>query len=128
MDEMRPSGRVVALVTDMIFATKIRSTGQSLGVAVEIVRSNDACRATNDRAAIDLLIVDMDADCESPSVAIANAVARGTGAPILAYCSHVDRTAADAAKHAGATAVWPRSRFASQMPSVLGDPTMLLSS
>jgi len=118
-------------VTDMIFATKIRSTAVALGIPIDIVRSNDAFAAAVGRGPVALAIVDMDADCDAAAAVgcarerMKTSSENGEDGVVLAYCSHVDVGAAAAAKQAGADVVWPRSRFSAMLAEVLSDPSLL---
>ena len=113
---------VVAFVTDMIFATKIRSTADALGVAVEIVGSMEDLRsilARNDYHHPSAVIVDMNATIPSPKEAITEAKAHPAAPRVYAFVSHVQTELADAARSAGADEVWPRSRFVQELPQLL---------
>ena len=59
-----------------------------------------------------------------PGAAVAALAAVKAAAPsvaALAYCPHVDGDLASAARAAGADAVWPRSRFATEVERVVVD-------
>lgn len=113
---------VVAFVTDMIFATKIRSTADALGVAVEIVRSMEDLRAVlarSDGHHPATVIVDMNATIPSPKEAITEAKVHNAAPRVYAFVSHVQTELANAARTAGADEVWPRSRFVQELPQLL---------
>jgi CheY-like chemotaxis protein len=113
------SANVTALVTDLIFSTKITSTAKSLDVPVKVVRSVDALAerlAAGDTA---LVLIDLHADGVDPIEAIA--VTRRFADPphTIAYGSHVQTDLAAAARHAGADEVLPRSAFTARLPEIL---------
>ncbi len=111
----------VALVTDMIFETKIRTTADSIGVSVETTASIDEFRAALDATSPGLVIVDLNVTCGSPAEAVGVAKAHPSAPRVLAYCSHVQTIEMRAAEDAGADEVWPRSRFNTRLPLLLQD-------
>jgi len=116
MSEDRSTGRVVAVLNDLIFETKIRLTAQALGVEITVVRSLAALAAELDRVRPSLLIVDL-------NTAGVDAVAAGNlhmpRPYVVAFVSHVDQDLAKQAAEAGADQVLPRSRFTIELPRIL---------
>jgi len=107
---------VVAVLSDLIFETKIRSTAQELGIEITVVRSHSELDIVLYRVSPILLIVDL-------NTAGVDAVSVGDNhAPrpyIVAYVSHVDQDLAKQAAEAGADQVMPRSRFTADLPQLL---------
>lgn len=116
MSEDRATGRVVTVLNDMIFETKIRSTAQALGIETKIVHSTAALTAELEAIRPSLLIVDL-------NTAGVDAVAAGNvhipRPYVVAFVSHVDRDLAKQAAEAGADQVMPRSRFTAELPRIL---------
>lgn len=116
MSENRAAGKVVAVLSDLIFETKIRSTAQALGIETTVVRSLAALPAELDRVHPKLLVVDL-------NTAGLEAVAAGNvHAPrpfVVAYVSHVDQDLSKQAAEAGADQVLPRSRFSAELPRIM---------
>lgn len=116
MSEDRATCKVVAVLNDLIFETKIRSTAQALGVETLVIRSSTALAAELDETRPNLLIVDL-------NTAGVDAVTAGnvhTFRPyIVAFVSHVDQDLAKQAANAGADQVMPRSRFTAELPRIL---------
>jgi len=108
---------VVALVTDLLFATKIRSTAEAVGVAVQLARSMPELLRAAERA--NLVLIDVNSSGLDAIEAIRQVRSLPNRPKILAYLSHVQRELADAAGHAGADEVMPRSRFSSELPAIL---------
>ena len=108
---------VCCVVSDLIFATKIRGTAAALGVEVAVVRDRSAMLAHLDDAAI--VILDLNLEGEDAIELIRLARARPTPPQIVAYCAHVDKDLATAAEQAGADGVMPRSKFAAVLPEIL---------
>ena len=116
MSEDRATGKVVAVLNDMIFETKIRSTAQALGFETTFASSLAALAAELDGIRPSLLIVDL-------NTAGVGAVASGnvhTPRPyVIAFVSHVDQNLAKQAAEAGADLVMPRSTFTAELPRIL---------
>jgi len=114
--ESKASGvKCLAVVSDLIFATRIRSTAESLGAACLVVATNDGIATALSRADIDLVIVDMHVSSMSPTEAIRLVKQLRTGARVVAYFSHVQTDLMRAAQEAGADDVWPRSKFVQEL-------------
>jgi len=118
--ESASSKSVVVWVSDLIFETKIRSTAQSLGVALSTVRNMASLTAELDRARASLVIVDLNASGADPIVVVAAAKAHAARPRVIAFVSHVDADLALRAQAAGADEVLPRSRFTVELPRILG--------
>lgn len=113
------SGSIVAYVTDLIFATKIRSTAELLGIDVQWVRSAEALAGHLAESRCDAAIIDLDADGD-PLEAIRAARRIERTPRIIAYVSHVRTDLVTAAEKAGVDSVMPRSTFSSELPGLLG--------
>lgn len=116
---------IFAYVTDLLFSTKITSTGQALGVPVAVARSVDALAAKLGEVAEGdsrLVIVDLNASGD-PLEAIRRMKALPTPPKVIAYVSHVQADLAAAAKTAGADEVMPRSAFSMNLPAILKGAT-----
>lgn len=108
----------LALVTDMIFATKITSTAKAVGVDLAIVRTLDALREKLN-GDVSLVLIDMNADGVDATAAIAAAGSAPSSPHVLAYLSHVQTDLAEAARNAGADQILPRSKFSIDLPAIL---------
>lgn len=103
---------VLALVRDLIFATKISSTGKALGVPVEVLRDPAQLSERTGR----LLVVDLNLAGAIPA---ARAWGRNGDRPVVGFVSHADAAAIVAAREAGLGRVLPRSRFVEILPDLL---------
>ena len=108
---------VCCVVSDLIFATKIRSTAAALGVEVAVVRDRAAMLLHLDDAATVILDLNLNSDDAVELIRLARA--RPAAPRIIAYCAHVDKELATAAEEAGADAVMPRSKFVATLPEIL---------
>ena len=108
---------VCCVVSDLIFATKIRGTAAALGVEVAVVRDRAAMLAHLDDAATVILDLNLDGDDAVELIRLARA--RPAAPKIVAYCAHVDMDLATAAEEAGVDLVMPRSKFVATLPEIL---------
>lgn len=111
--------KFVALITDLIFATKVRSTAEAVGIEVDIVRTTTALQ-DGLRTAGPAACAIIDLNASGIDVAVAIRAAREVGCSrVVAYLSHVQADMARAARDAGADEVIPRSEFSSRLPQIL---------
>jgi CheY-like chemotaxis protein len=114
-----PSRRVVSVVPDLFFATRIRATAQQLGVALEdasVERALDLIRETRP----DLVVLDLHASGEPLALARAlKADASTASVPIAGFYSHVEHAMRAAAIEAGVDHVLPRSAFTARLAALL---------
>lgn len=113
----------IAVLNDLIFATKIRSTGQALGVPIRVVASVAAMESALAKAPANLLILDLNFLGDQVAPAIAVARKQAIAPRIVAFVAHVDQGLASQAAQAGADEVMRRSRFVQVLPALLGDST-----
>ena len=103
---------VLVLVRDLMFASKIRATAQSLGAPVQMLREPAQLNET----AGGRLIVDLN----QPGVLDAAVAWKGrTAGQVVGFVSHVDTQTIQAARQAGVDQVLPRSRFVEILPELL---------
>lgn len=99
--------RVVAVVPDLMFASRIEATLGAAGHDVELVSAPaDAAGSSPDVVVADLA----DADAGELSAA---------GVPVLGFYSHVDVETRRHAEAEGVDLVVPRSRMAREMPELV---------
>jgi len=110
---------VLALVTDLIFSTKITGTGRSVGVAVRVVKSEAALSAALEEQRPVAVLVDMNAEGPNGLAAIELCRAHTSEPEVIAYLSHVQKELAEQASAAGAHRVMPRSVFSAELPALL---------
>ena len=108
----------VALVTDLIFSTKITGTGRAVGQPVLVARSVDKLREQLAAAGPGALVI-IDLNANGVDVLEAIRAARQSGGRVLAYLSHVQAELVAAAREAGADQVLARSAFSDQLPNLL---------
>jgi hypothetical protein len=99
--------RVLALVTDLMLASRVEATLSAAGHEVT-VNSDPVAAALSDA---DLIVADV-GDVDPAAVV-------GHGAPVLGFCRHTDSDARARAEAAGVDLVVPRSRLAREMPELV---------
>ncbi|HEY8485161.1 MAG TPA: hypothetical protein VIL13_11150 [Longimicrobiales bacterium] len=117
----QPAVAVVALVVDLIFASRIRGTAQAAGVQATTVRSAAELLQRAGELQPRLILVDLDARAADPPAVIARLREdpQTRDIPIVAFGSHVQREAIEAARAAGADRVLARSAFVRELPFLL---------
>jgi len=108
----------IAVVTDLIFSTKITGTGKALGKPVLVARTLERLRehlATGGGQTT--VIVDLNVAGIDPMAAIRQA--KAAGAKVVAFLSHVQAELAAGAREAGADEVIARSGFSARLPEIL---------
>jgi hypothetical protein len=103
---------VLVFVRDMIFASKIRATAQSLGASVQMLRDASQLAGAHGRK----LIVDLN---QSGVIELSAEWGRATGKDVIGFVSHTDSATIEAARAAGITQVLPRSRFVQVLAELL---------
>lgn len=112
-----PAGRrVLAVIPDLFFATKVAATARMAGVELELV-SPQRASARHAEAPAALAILDLHAPGAVSLVASLKAAAPRV--PVVGFFSHVETELRRAALEAGADAVLPRSRFVVKLADLL---------
>ena len=103
---------------DLIFATKIRSTAETLGVPTQAIRDAAAIETLEKPGEVGAVMVDLELG-DTASQLIERAARELGGAAVIGFGSHVAREQLQAARDAGADQVLPRSAFTNQLPDLL---------
>jgi len=112
--------RVLALVDDLMFLSRIREAGRGLGIEVKAVRTApDALAAAREGAR--LLIMDLDSTRlpSADALAALRADPALSGLPVVGFFSHVHAERGREAMASGCTSVLPRSAFVQKLESIL---------
>lgn len=116
----------LAIVTDMIFASRISGTARKVGANCKIVTNLDALYQSLAADHPGMVIVDMHCDGLSPETAIRAVKSQCPSAHVVAFFSHVQTELLEQAKAAGADETLPRSAFVQRLEQLLidaqGDP------
>lgn len=113
--------RVLAGVSDLFFASKIRGTAEQLNVSVEFARSAETLFDKAKTEVPSLVILDLQAESPDPFDVTARLKAdeQLSRVPIVAFFSHVEVELQRRAKEAGVDLVLPRSAFTARLPAIL---------
>ena len=109
---MSDESTVIALVRDLIFASRIAATAAGTGVCVKLVRDPAALGTFAARR----LIVDLNL---AGAIEAAQAWKREVNGEIVGFVSHVDTETINRARAAGVDRVLARSRFVELLPELL---------
>lgn len=110
-------GRVVALVDDLIFQSKLRETARQAGVELAIALTGEALLAEARRDDTALVVVDLNARAGAIE-ALERLRAEGISRPMVGFLSHVQTELAERARAAGCAEVLPRSKFTLQLAAI----------
>ena len=112
---------VLALVDDLMFRSKIKSTAAGLGVSVAFAGSRDAALAAMRAELPALLILDLNNPRIDPigTLTAMKHDAAFASVRTVGFVSHVDTDTIDAARAAGVDEVLARSAFAAALPNLL---------
>jgi len=114
------SESVVALVDDLMFASRIAEAARPAGISLGRVRSPEALRERCRGASPGLVVLDLDADRLEPLRALRELLAEPalSGVRVVGFVSHVDVQRAAAAREAGCE-VMSRGDFVRELPALL---------
>ena len=108
---------IIALVSDLIFESKIAATAKQVGASVLIERRPEAVLAS--LSAARGLIVDMSVSTGSALQLVRDAKAARSQLPVIAFLAHVEVELAKQTREAGADEVLPRSEFTARLAEIL---------
>lgn len=111
-------GKVLVLVDDLLFMTKIAETARHVGVELQTVGTVEALVAEAQAGAPRLVIADLNARCGAIE-AVGAVRAAGCASPVVGFVSHVQVELAERARAAGFDEVLPRSQFAREVAGIL---------
>ncbi len=115
--------RIIAVVDDMFFASKIRAVAESIGSDLIFARNVEILLDKAREQKPDLIVVDLH-NQKTPPISIAEAIHSDPelkDVELLGFFSHVEVELQRQAKEAGYSQVLPRSVFARDLPTILGD-------
>ncbi len=114
---MSETKKILLLERDLFFIVKVRDTLQHLGYETQVARSAEDFARKLAAGAPTLALVHTGLAGVDWEQAIAQAKAAGT--PTLAFGSHVDLEAQQAARRAGADRVISNSKLAKDLPAIV---------
>jgi DNA-binding NarL/FixJ family response regulator len=110
---------IVALVTDLMFSSRISAEARAAEVPMKFVSSTEALRERLAAGNISLVILDLNSAGLDVSSAIAACRAAAHPPRIVGFAAHVQGDVIKAAHAAGADEVLARSAFVQKLPAIL---------
>jgi CheY-like chemotaxis protein len=112
---------ILAIVDDLMFVSKIKTTAGQLGVPITVVRSSEAALAEMRKEAPSLVILDLNSTRTDPlgTVAAMKSDTALAAIPTVGFVSHVRTDVIQAAQQAGVDDIMARSAFTTQLPNIL---------
>jgi hypothetical protein len=104
--------KVLALVRDLMFSSRITSMARATNVDVRVIRDPQSLADEPGR----LLLVDLNL---AGAIDAAANWRQATGGKVVGFVSHVDTETIDAAREKGLDQVMARSAFVQALPSIL---------
>ena len=114
---------IIAAVSDMFFASKIRATAEALGVNIKFHRRLEDLVDAAGEQRTDLILADLHNEKIDPLELARTLKANESlkAIPLLGFFSHVETDLQRQALEAGYDQVIPRSVFARDLALILGD-------
>jgi PleD family two-component response regulator len=112
---------ILAVLDDLMFTSKIRTTANQLGVRITFARSSASALDEMRRQRPSAVIFDLNNPRTDPMGTLASMKSDAALAaiPTIGFVSHVQVDLIDAARQAGMTEVLPRSAFAGGLADIL---------
>ena len=114
------SRKVLAVIEDMIFRSRVEAAAAPLGITVEFVAAAAALGSALN-VPWPLVIVDLNTSTADPLELIAKLRRAQPTVPIVGYCAHEQIQLRQQANEAGCTAVLARSAMVQTLPQLLAD-------
>jgi hypothetical protein len=109
---------VIAVIPDLLFATRVAETARATGTELQIVPLAELAERVVGRPP-DRVVVDLTAPQAAATIAALRSRADLADLTIVGFYPHVDDVLRRAARDAGATHVLPRSAFTTKLAEVL---------
>ena len=118
--EMMPTNTILAIVTDLLFQSRLREQARALGYDVAVADTMDA--GTEALAGGPALVV-LDLHVDGIDWRRTVATAREQRVPVLAFGRHTEPQLLRSAREAGCDRVVPRSTFVEELPKLIEELT-----
>ncbi len=118
--DLSTSGRILAVVTNLMLESRITEGARALGYAVTTAGSTQYVREALRSISVDLIVLDLQADgVPWKDVVMAAREAANGHLPILAFGQHTRPDLLQAARDGGCDMAVPRSRLVEQLPALI---------
>ena len=112
-------GSCIAVVSEMIFATRITRTAEKVGAKCKIINDADVLRDSLEAHEPETVLIDMNCDGILAEEAIRTVKSLCPNTRVVAFFSHVQTELKEQARVAGADDLWSRYAFVLRLPQVL---------
>jgi CheY-like chemotaxis protein len=112
---------ILAILDDLLFTSKIKTTAAGLGAEVTFARSAQAALDSMRHSQPALVILDLN-NIRTDPLGVVRAMkedARLADVPTVGFVSHVQTELIEAARNAGVSEVLARSAFTTRLPEIL---------
>ncbi len=109
--------RVIALVEDLMFLSRVREAARGLGLEVQSLRQPPEAGDPDAR----LVVVDLDRFGDPAVLLRLRGLPGLAQVPLVGFLSHVNADRARQAREAGCTRVLARSAFVAELPTLMSD-------
>lgn len=118
---LEPKSQILVAVDDMFFAARIRSTAETLGLPVSLVKTGPDLIQKAESLLPSLIIVDLNSERVDPIESIRQLKTSPNlkRLPVIGFLSHVQTDLKLMAEQAGCDTVMPRSAFTQRLPEIL---------
>ena len=121
MKETNKSKRIIAVLDDLFFSSKIREAAKPLSLDLEFIKNTNGLIQKLESAKPSLIIFDLNSKASNPLQTIQKLKSSPElkDIPVLGYLSHVQTDLKDEAAKAGCDLVLPRSKFSKDLMDIL---------
>ncbi|MGE5443745.1 MAG: response regulator [Ignavibacteriales bacterium] len=121
MNEANSENKIIAVMDDLFFSSKIREAAKPLGLNIEFIKNTDGLIEKLESEKPSLLIFDLNSKACNPTEIIKNLKSSPAlkCIPVLGYLSHVQAELKEEADKAGCDLVLPRSKFSKDLKEIL---------
>ncbi len=121
MSELIQNRKIIAVLDDLFFSSKIREASKSLNLDIEFLKNTEGLPERLRTIQPSLIIFDLNSKTSNPLDAIQNLKSSPElkDITVLGYLSHVQTELKEAASEAGCDLILPRSKFSRDLREIL---------
>lgn len=121
MENDRLKKKIIAVLDDLFFSSKIREAAKALDLDLEFVKNPDGLKEKILSETPSLIIFDLNSKAGNPLENIKNIKSAGElkQVPVIGFLSHVQTELKEEADRAGCDVVIPRSKFSKNLREIL---------
>lgn len=121
MENDRLKKKIIAVLDDLFFSSKIREAAKALDLDLEFVKNPDGLKEKILSETPSLIVFDLNSKAGNPLENIKNIKSAGElkQVPVIGFLSHVQTELKEEADRAGCDVVIPRSKFSKNLREIL---------